>query len=109
MSDPEIETLNEKALEFESRLFGWEMDGEAEDKAALREKIGEILKAPNTRQGAADAIMEAANDVNERAFRRTARLATLLMLHIRATGRDADALFDALDKMDDALDASPPP
>ena len=108
MSDPEIGKLNETALDFESRLFGWEMDGEAEDEAVLREKVADILKAPNTRQGAADAIMAAVSDVNERAFRRTARLATLLMLHIRATGHDAGALFDALDKMDDELDATPP-
>ena len=108
MSDPEIAKLNEKALDFESRLFGWEMDGEAEDTAELRGRIGEILTAPNTRQGAGDAIMAAVADVNERAFRRTARLATLLMLHIQATGHDADKLFDELDKMDDALDAPPP-
>ncbi|MFI5350121.1 MAG: hypothetical protein ACHQ2Z_11290 [Elusimicrobiota bacterium] len=105
MSDPEIEKLNAKALEFESRLFGWEMDGEVEDEAALRAKVGDILKEPNTRHGAADAILAAVADVNERAFRRTARLATLLMLHIQATGHDADKLFDALEKMDDALDA----
>ena len=109
MSDPEISELNEAALDFESRLFGWEMDGEEEDEAALRAKIGDILKEPNTRHGAADAIMAAVADVNERAFRRTARLATLVMLHIRATGHDAEKLFDALDKMDDALDAAPPP
>jgi hypothetical protein len=109
MIDPEIATLNEKALDFESRLFGWEMDGEAEDQAALRERISGILTAPNTRQGAEDAIMAAAAEVNERAFRRTARLATLVMLHLRATGHDADALFDQLDRMDDALDSSPPP
>jgi len=108
MSDPEIVKLNEKALDFESRLFGWEMDGEAEEQAALRAEIVEILTAPNTRQGAADAIMEAVGDANERAFRLTARLATLLMLHIQATGHDADKLFDALDKMDEALDAPPP-
>jgi hypothetical protein len=107
MSDPEIAKLNEAALDFESRLFGWEMDGEAEDETALRGKIGEILSAPNTRQGAADAIMGAVADVNERAFRRTARLATLVMLHMRATGHDADKLFDELDKMDDALDEPP--
>ena len=53
--------------------------------------------------------MEAAADVNERAFRRTARLATLVMLHLQATGHDAGKLFDALDKMDDALDAAPQP
>ena len=109
MSDPETAKLNEDALDFESRLFGWEMDGEAEDREALREKVREILKAPNTREGAADAIMEAAADVNERAFRRTARLATLVMLHLQATGHDAGKLFDALDKMDDALDAAPQP
>jgi hypothetical protein len=109
MSDQETAKLNEAALDFESRLFGWEMDTEAEDSAALREKIGEILQAPNTRQGAADAIMEAVTDVNERAFRRTARLATLVMLHLQATGHDAGKLFDTLDKMDDALDAAPPP
>jgi hypothetical protein len=109
MSDQETAKLNEAALDFESRLFGWEMDGEAEDQAALREKVGEILKAPNTREGAADAIMEAVSDVNERAFRRTARLATLVMLHVQATGHDAGKLFDALDKMDDALDAPTPP
>jgi hypothetical protein len=108
MSDPDIEKLNEKALEFESRLFGWEMDGEAEDEAALRGKVREILKEPNTREGAADAIMAAVADVNERAFRRTARLATLVMLHMRATGHDAAKLFDELDKMDDALDTQPP-
>ena len=109
MSDPEIAKLNEKALDFESRLFGWEMDGEADDAVLLRGKIGEILKEPNTRHGAADAIMAAVADVNERSFRRTARLATLVMLHIQATGHDADKLFDALDKMDDALESSPPP
>jgi hypothetical protein len=108
MSDPETAKLNEDALDFESRLFGWEMDGEAEDEAALRGKIAEILTSPNTRLGAADAIMAAVADVNERAFRRTARLATLVMLHMRATGHDADKLFDELDKMDDALDAPPP-
>jgi hypothetical protein len=108
MSDPEIAKLNEAALDFESRLFGWEMDGETEDEAALRGKVAEILKAPNTRQGAEDAIMAAVADVNERAFRRTARLATLVMLHVKATGHDADKLFDSLDKMDDELDATPP-
>jgi hypothetical protein len=109
MSGPEIAKLNEDALDFESRLFGWEMDGEEEDRAALRANVGEILKAPNTRQGAEDAIMAAAAEVNERAFRRTARLATLVMLLIRATGHDADKLFDSLDKMDDALDEEAPP
>ena len=109
MSGSEIETLNEAALDFESRLFGWEIDGEEEDREALRRRIGDVLKAPNTREGAADTILEAVGDVNERAFRRTARLATLLMLHMRATGHDAGALFDALDKMDDALDAASPP
>jgi hypothetical protein len=109
MSDPEIGKLNEAALDFESRLFGWEMDAEAEDQAALRGKIGEILKAPNTRLGAQDAIMEAVSDVNERAFRRTARLATLFMLHARATGQDVAKLCETLDAMDDALDAAPPP
>ena len=104
MSDPETAKLNEDALDFESRLFGWEMDGEAEDQADLRGKIVDILKEPNTRHGAADAIVAAVNDVNERAFRRTARLATVVMLHIQATGHDAGKLFDALDKMDDALD-----
>jgi hypothetical protein len=108
MSDPATAKLNEDALEFESRLFGWEMDGETEDEADLRGKIAEILKAPNTRQGAADAVMAAVADVNERAFRRTARLATLVMLHIQAAGQDAGKLFDALDKMDDELDATPP-
>ena len=108
MSDPETEKLNADALEFESRLFGWEMDGETEDEADLRGKIVEILTAPNTRQGAADAIMAAVADVNERAFRRTARLATLVMLHLRAAGHDAAKLFDELDKMDAALDAPPP-
>ena len=104
MIDPEIEKLNEEALDFESRLFGWEMDGEAEDQTALRKRVGDILKEPNTRQGAQDAIMDAVNDVNERAFRRTARLATLVMLHMRATGHDPKALFESLDLMDDALD-----
>jgi uncharacterized protein YbjT (DUF2867 family) len=109
MSDPATAKLNEDALEFESRLFGWEMDGEAEDRAHLRGKVAQILTAPNTRQGAVDAIMAAVADVNERAFRRTARLATLVMLHIQATGHDAGKLFDSLDKMDDALDSTPPP
>ena len=108
MSGPEIERLNEDALDFESRLFGWEMDVEKDDEALLRGKIGEILKEPNTRHGAADAIMAAVADMNERSFRRTARLATLVMLHMQATGHDAEKLFDALDKMDDALDSSPP-
>jgi transcriptional/translational regulatory protein YebC/TACO1 len=109
MSDPHVGKLNEDALEFESRLFGWEMDGEAEDQAELRGKVARILTAPNTRQGAEDAIMAAVADVNERAFRRTARLATLVMLHVQSTGHDAGKLFDALDKMDDALEAPPPP
>jgi hypothetical protein len=109
MNDPETAKLNQDALDFESRLFGWEMDGEAEDREALRGRIREILKAPNTREGAADAIMEAVADVDERAFRRTARLATVFMLHVQATGHDAGKLFDALDKMDDALDAPPAP
>jgi hypothetical protein len=109
MSGPKIEKLNEDALDFESRLFGWEMDGETEDQAALRANVAEILKAPNTRQGAEDAIMAAVAEVNERAFRRTARLATLVMLHLQATGHDAAELFDQLDAMDDALEASAPP
>jgi hypothetical protein len=109
MTAPEIAKLNEDALEFESRLFGWEMDGEEEDRAALRANVAEILKAPNTRQGAEDAILSAVAEVNERAFRRTARLATLVMLHLQATGHDAGKLFDSLDKMDDALDEAAPP
>ena len=109
MGDPKVEKLNEDALEFESRLFGWEMDGEGEDKAALRASVAEILKAPNTRQGAEDAIMTAVGEINERAFRRTARIATLVMLHLQATGHDAAKLFDELDKMDDALEESAPP
>jgi hypothetical protein len=109
MSEPETAKRNEDALEFESRLFGWEMDGEADEREALRGKIRDVLKAPNTREGAADAIMAAVDDVNERAFRRTARLAAVVMLHIQATGHDAGTLFDALDKMDDALDTAPPP
>jgi len=108
MTAPEIAKLNEDALDFESRLFGWEMDAEEDDREALREKVAEILKSPNTRQGAEDAIMAAVGDVNERAFRRTARLATLVMLHLQATGHDAGKLFDALDKMDDALDEASP-
>lgn len=108
MSAPDIAKLNEDAIDFESRLFGWEMDAEEDDRAALRGKVAEILKAPNTRQGAEDAILAAVNDVNERAFRRTARLATLVMLHLQATGHDADKLFDTLDKMDDALDEAAP-
>lgn len=108
MSDSDVAKLNEDALDFESRLFGWEMDGEQEDRAALRAKVAEILKAPNTRQGAEDAIMKAADEINERAFRRTARLATLVMLHLQATGHDAEKLFDTLDRMDDALDESAP-
>ena len=108
MSAPEIAKLNEDALDFESRLFGWEMDGEEEDRAALRANVAEILKEPNTRQGAEDAIMAAVAEVNERAFRRTARLATLVMLLIQATGQDAGKLFDSLDKMDDALDEAAP-
>lgn len=109
MTAPDTAKLNEDALDFESRLFGWEMDAEEEDRAALRANVAEILKAPNTRQGAEDAIMAAVTEVNERAFRRTARLATLVMLHIKETGRDAAALFDTLDKMDDALDEASPP
>lgn len=108
MDAPEVAKLNEDALEFESRLFGWEMDAEEEDREALRANVAEILKAPNTRQGAEDAIMAAVGEVNERAFRRTARLATLVMLHLQATGHDAGKLFDALDKMDDALDEASP-
>ena len=108
MAAPDVAKLNEDALDFESRLFGWEMDAEQEDRAALRAKVAEILKAPNTREGAEDAIMKAADEVNERAFRRTARLATLVMLHLQATGHDADKLFDTLDKMDDALDENAP-
>jgi len=108
MDAPDVAKLNEDALDFESRLFGWEMDAEEDDREALREKVAEILKSPNTRQGAEDAIMAAVGDVNERAFRRTARLATLVMLHLQATGHDAGKLFDALDKMDDALDEASP-
>ena len=108
MASPEIAKLNEDALDFESRLFGWEMDGEEEDRAALRRNVAEILKAPNTRQGAEDAIMAAAAEVNERSFRRTARLATLVMLHLQATGHDAGKLFKSLDEMDDALDEAAP-
>jgi hypothetical protein len=106
---PEIAKLNEDALEFESRLFGWEMDGEEDDRAALRANVGEILKNPNTRQGAEDAILAACSEVNERAFRRTARLATLVMLQLQAAGKDAGELFDTLDRMDDALDEAAPP
>ena len=108
MSARDVAKLNEDALELESRLLGWEMDAEEDDRAALRGKVAEILKAPNTRQGAEDAIMAAVNAVDARAFRRTARLATLVMLHIMETGRDAGALFDTLDKMDDALDEAAP-
>ncbi|HXT02151.1 MAG TPA: hypothetical protein VN915_15865 [Elusimicrobiota bacterium] len=108
MDAPDVAKLNEDALEFESRLFGWEMDAEEEDRAALRANVAEILKAPNTRQGAEDAIMAACSEVNERAFRRTARLATLVMLQLQAAGVDAAKLFDTLDKMDDALEEASP-